>query len=229
MLQKQTKQRSHSLQQPDAVHKRSGAVTSPCRAVLAQWGFAQRMAAELGGAYGSGSMAHSVGDLEACFQRPASHLHSSMEHSIALLFPNSSDSEGLWDSMPSGKQCSAYSSGMMSQSTDFSSCTVVDPRHIDVHRALASESVRFMGQYPEDMVRAERLLRGLRFIMDVARDFQVDMLNAEMPGVLLGLDKTQRLWADHFMSQMMPPDFLELCQIAAMQQNRHSLFEGPFQ
>ena len=54
------------------------------------------------------------------------------------------------------------------------------------------------------------------------------MLNAAMPGVLLEVEKCHELWPDLFLSQLLPPDFLEVCQIAATQQNRYSLFRDPF-
>jgi hypothetical protein len=84
--------------------------------------------------------------------------------------------------------------------------------------------VRFLGQFPEDMVRGERALREMRRVMGLVRDVALDMMNAEMPGVLLEVHQQQRVWADHFLSQLVPPDFLELCQIAATQQNRSVLF-----
>jgi hypothetical protein len=85
-----------------------------------------------------------------------------------------------------------------------------------------------MGQCSEDMVRAERALRELRGVLEVEKTLQVDLLNAEMPGVLLAAEKTHRMWGEHFLSQLMPPDFMELCQIAATQENRCKLFEDPF-
>ena len=78
------------------------------------------------------------------------------------------------------------------------------------------------------MVRAGRSLRGLRYAMEAVKDLEADMVNAEMPGVLLKVEKSYKLWTDLFLSQMMPADMMEVCQIAATQQHRWSLFQGPF-
>ena len=77
-------------------------------------------------------------------------------------------------------------------------------------------------------MRAERSLGGLRYVSQALTDLQVDVHNAKMPGVLLEVGKTQKLWSDLFLSQMMPADFMDVCQIAATQQHRCSLFQDPF-
>ena len=118
--------------------------------------------------------------------------------------------------------------GPTSQYPHFSSCTLLHhpygappPLHIPA-------AVRFMGQYPKDIVRAEKLLLGLRNVMKAIQDLHVDVLNAEMPGVLLEVEKCHKLWSDLLLTQKMAPDFVEVCQIAAIQQNRCSLFQDPF-
>jgi hypothetical protein len=88
--------------------------------------------------------------------------------------------------------------------------------------------VRFMGQHVSDMVRAERALRDLRRIQHQEIDIYTYILDAEMPGSLLGLDKHHMIWSDYFMSQKMLPDYIELCQIAAIERNRGRLFADPF-
>ena len=85
-----------------------------------------------------------------------------------------------------------------------------------------------MGQYPEDMVRAERSLLGLRYVMDAVKDLEADMSNAKMPGVLMKVESNHKLWSRVFLSQMMAPDMMEVCQIAATWQKRCGLFEAPF-
>ena len=85
-----------------------------------------------------------------------------------------------------------------------------------------------MGQHAKDMMRAERVLQGLRYVMEATKDLHVDVLNAEMPGVLLEVEKCHKLWSDLLLTQKMAPDFVEVCQIAAIQQNRCSLFQDPF-
>ena len=86
----------------------------------------------------------------------------------------------------------------------------------------------FIGQHPKEVLRAERSLWKLRYVMEASNNLLIDVLNAAMPGVLLEVEKCQKLWSDLFLSQLSPPDFLELCHIAAMQQNRCSLFQDPF-
>ena len=152
-----------------------------------------------------------------------------MEASSGCLLPQNSDSDGVRDLMVAGKQKSCCSSGTVSQHAQVSSCALLDPHHSNPQPSRIPDAVRFMGQYPDDMVRAERSLRGLRCVMEAIKDLQGDLLNARMPGVLLEVEKCHKLWSDLFLSQMMPADFLELCQIAATQQNRCSLFVEPFQ
>jgi hypothetical protein len=82
----------------------------------------------------------------------------------------------------------------------------------------------FMGQFPEEIERAERMLREMRFVQEVGRDLLVDLANAKSVGALLDLERSVRVFGDYFVSQTMPPDYMHLCQIAATQQNRCNLF-----
>ena len=88
------------------------------------------------------------------------------------------------------------------------------------------EAVGFMGQYPEDIVRAERSLLGLRYVMEAVKDLEADIAIRQMPGVLLEVEANHKLSSNLFLSQMMPADMMEVCQIAATQQNRPGLFEA---
>jgi hypothetical protein len=81
-----------------------------------------------------------------------------------------------------------------------------------------------MGQFPEEIERAERMLREMRFVQDVGRDLLVDLVHAKSVGALLDLERSVRVFGDHFVSQSMIPDYMHLCQIAATQQNRCNLF-----
>lgn len=153
-------------------------------------------------------------NLESCFQR-SSNL-SMNGKSSALSWNMDNDPTHHQQHSIDSRQYSVLSLSHNSSSVGMSQIPSDQPE------------VRFMGQHAEDMVRAEMALRELHTVQDAARDLQADVLNADMPGVLLQVDKQTRIWADHFMSQMMPPDFLELCQMAASQQNRFSLFEHPF-
>lgn len=150
---------------------------------------------------------------ETAFNRPNSQTHSFS----GSLLSCSMDVESIQHPLSFGRQHSSLSVSQHSCSTA-----------MDGHISSDQPEVRFMGQHAEDMVRAEMALRELRVMQDLERDLHVDVLNAEVPGVLLQLEKQLQAWADHFMSQLMPPDFMELCQIAATQQNRFSLFGQPF-
>jgi hypothetical protein len=101
--------------------------------------------------------------------------------------------------------------------------------HRHACQAFQGPRETFMGQFPEEIERAERMLREMRFVQEVGRGLLVDMFNTKTFGVLLDLERCMRLFGDHFVSQSMPPDFLQLCQIAATQQNRFKLFVEPVQ
>ena len=110
--------------------------------------------------------------------------------------------------------------------------TALDLNRIHSHSALPLQQqggVRFLGQHPEEVECAERALQELRCIQEVEMDLYAGIQKAAMPGVLLDVVKLQKMYSDYFVSQLMPPDFLELCQIAATQQNRCSLFVEQFQ
>ena len=135
-----------------------------------------------------------------------------------------------------GQQCSqhSYSSGavwqLIPQCNSYSE--VLHLAHCHSARETSQISIpaaaRFLGQCPEDMVRAERALLGLRYVMEAVKDLEADMSNAEMPGVLLEVVKHHRLWTKTFHKKMMLPDMMEVCQLAATQQYRCNLFEAPF-
>jgi hypothetical protein len=93
---------------------------------------------------------------------------------------------------------------------------------------VQKQEVGFLGQSAEHVVRAEQALSDLKCIQGKEIDLYTYIVASEMPGIVLGVDKHHRLWADHFMSQKMFPDYIELCQIAATQQNRLILFQKPF-
>ena len=97
------------------------------------------------------------------------------------------------------------------------------------HHATLSAQARFLGQLGEDVSTAERALKELRGIQSKETDLFSYNLNMQMRGVVLGPRQQQRVWANYFMTHSMPPDFVELCQIAATQQNRYRLFQEPFQ
>ena len=108
-----------------------------------------------------------------------------------------------------------------------------NPVHLQRNAGEVSElegqpGVRFMGQYAADIEAAGRAPRALQVVQEKECEVFVDMLSSQMPGVLLCGEQSMRLWADHFVSQVVPPDFVELCQIAATQQNRQNLFKRPF-
>ena len=85
-----------------------------------------------------------------------------------------------------------------------------------------------MGQHPEETARAEGSLGRLSYVMEASKDLYVEVLNAQMPGVLLEVEKCHKLSSDLFLSQRLPTDFMEVCQIAVSQQNRCSLLKNPF-
>lgn len=78
-----------------------------------------------------------------------------------------------------------------------------------------------------DMERAEQAVQQLHMVQEEERDVLVDVFGAQIPGVLLNSEQSTTIWAEQFMSQVVPPDFMELCQIAASQRNRRNLFETP--
>ena len=88
--------------------------------------------------------------------------------------------------------------------------------------------VRFLGQFPEDITSAERALQELQAIQRVELELYADMVGVQIPGAYLHNEQCVMLWAGHFMSHAPPPDCMELCQIAATQQNRGNLFQEPF-
>lgn len=158
------------------------------------------------------STAHSMGGLEACFHRPCSHTggSSSFHNSFDIDYNRQSH---LAPNVTGGMQHSPIFPQALGRS-------FLQPAH--------PSGVRFIGQYPEDMITAERVLQELRCLQNKETDLYTYILNTEMPGFLLGLDQHYKVWADFFVSQMMPPDYIQLCQIAATQQNRCSLFQEPF-
>ena len=167
---------------------------------------------------------HSLSDFNAGFHRPAMHGYNPMSHCSGSPLPHTCALEGVRHPMLVSKQGS-FSSGTVSQ---HSSCTLLDHPRGDPQPSHIPDAVRFMGQHPEDMVRAERSLEGLHYVMEAMKDLHVDHLNSEMPGVLLEVEKCHMLRSDLFLSHKVPVDFLEVCQIAATQQNRCSLFQDPF-
>ena len=87
--------------------------------------------------------------------------------------------------------------------------------------------VRLLGQHAASTEAVGRALHGLQAVQEREVEVFLDMLSSQLPGVLLHGEQLMRLWADHFVSQVVPPDFIELCQIAATQQNRRALFKQP--
>ena len=167
--------------------------------------------------------AHSLPDFNTGFHRPAMHSFSPMQPASGWPLPHTRDPDAVWDPMMSGKLNPPFS-----QYSPFSSCALLNHHHSDPQPFHVPDAVRFMGQHPEDIARAERMLGGLRYVMEAVKDLHVDHLNAEMPGVLLEVEKCHMLRSDLFLSHKVPVDFLEVCQIAATQQNRCSLFQDPF-
>jgi hypothetical protein len=88
--------------------------------------------------------------------------------------------------------------------------------------------VRFLGQCTADMEVAEQAALALKLQQEKECEMVADMLGLQMPGVLLNAGQSMRIWVDHIVKQLAPPDFVELCQVAAMQQNRYKLFREPF-
>ena len=181
--------------------------------------FPQRVTSTVSSSCDRGSTAlaaHSVSALDSCMHPPSP----------------SSSSAVFRGTIVSDKQCNSYSFGAGSQHV-YPQCS---GRALLAHCNSTSapqsyripEAVRFMGQYPEDMVRAERSLLGLRYVMEAVKDLEADMSNAEMPGVLMKVESSHKLWSKVFLSQLMPPDMMEVCQIAATWQKRCGLFEAPF-
>lgn len=161
------------------------------------------------------SSGHSTPDLRA-FTQPL-YGHSGSASSLANAI---SDYDGMHRSQPweTTARCDAPCIGAMHQ---YSAC-------LPAVRSALPDRVSFLGQHSEHVTTAERALRELRSIQRKETDVYNYNLTAQMPGAVLGLHQHFRVWSDYFMSQSMPPDFIELCQIAATQQNRFSLFEEPF-
>ena len=84
--------------------------------------------------------------------------------------------------------------------------------------------VRFLGQCPRAMEAADGALEALQGVQVGDRGLFVDALASQMPGVVLEAEQTMKMWADHFVSKATPPDYMELYQMAAVQQNRCKLF-----
>ena len=172
---------------------------------------------------GAAHTEHSLPDFNVGLHGPAIHNFRPRNLSSGSPLPRTCDSEFVQDPLLSDMHTS-YRSGTVSQ---YPSCTLLDHRHGD-QPSHNPEGLRFMGQHAKDMMRAERVLQGLRYVMEATKDLHVDVLNAEMPGVLLEVEKCHKLWSDLLLTQKMAPDFVEVCQIAAIQQNRCSLFQDPF-
>jgi hypothetical protein len=96
------------------------------------------------------------------------------------------------------------------------------------HVGMELGDIRLLGQHPEEMDASACLLRQLWRVHTLDRDMQVGIIDLQLSVNLLEADQLMRLWAEHFVAQLCPPDFLALCQLAAHQKNRQNLFHLPF-
>lgn len=93
----------------------------------------------------------------------------------------------------------------------------------------AGTEARFMGQWGSEMVAADGALHELLMLNDLERDFFVDNRRAQTPGVLLSFEQMLSMWSEHVLSQVVPPDAMALCQLAASQENHYNLLQKPIQ
>ena len=91
--------------------------------------------------------------------------------------------------------------------------------------AWEDAGVRFVGQHAATTEAAVRAMHTLQVMQERECEVFVDMQSSQLPGVLLNGAQLMGLWGDHVVSQVVPPDFMELCQIAATQHNRKTLFK----
>jgi hypothetical protein len=88
--------------------------------------------------------------------------------------------------------------------------------------------VRFLGQSAGDQETAHIALQELKNVQHMELDLLATVKASQMPGVLLGTEQCMKFFAGRFMSHAPFVDFMQLCQIAATQQNRRNLFREPF-
>lgn len=114
-----------------------------------------------------------------------------------------------------------YSAGSRSMSMSMSSSNSTS------ETCGQKSQVRFLGQFPEDIGLADRALRELQVVQRLELELCADVVGLKIPGVCLAAEQCMAIWTG-LMSHSPVPDCLELCQVAATQRNRGSLFTEPF-
>jgi hypothetical protein len=83
-----------------------------------------------------------------------------------------------------------------------------------------------MGQSATAMREADKAVQELMRVSSVERDLWMDQKNMHIPGITLTFDQMLVSWSEYALTQVVPPDFLASCQLAANHLKRRELFSG---